>query len=444
MTKNKIWSVSKLNRAVKDTFESCFPYGLWVKGEVSNLTLHRSGHVYLTLKDVRSQVSATWFNGAKQAESLKLKNGDEIECFGQLTVYEPRGNYQINIQKVVPVGAGDLQRKFEELKLKLQTQGLFDPQLKKPIPAMPKCVGVITSPTGAALGDFLNVINRRFSDMHVKIIPATMQGEKVERSVVFGLNYFNKTESCDVIVVTRGGGSAEDLWWFNSEKIAHAIARSSIPVISAIGHDIDYTIPDFVADLRVPTPSAAAELVCGKKTELMNKVKNAKQRLISAIKLELQHNKHRLAQLKGSPALLNNRHVLEMNRQKLDELSLRLEASINSCLYDQQVKLDRIKSDLTLYNPQKKVEVVREKLSNLEKLFYTTAQHKLSLQRNHLENLCSNLNAFNPERVLERGYAMITTADGRVIRSQDQVEPDQQLDVKLAKGQLSVKVLEKE
>ncbi len=392
-TKQKIWSVSELNREIKGLFESCFPYGMWITGEVSNLVIHRSGHVYLTLKDSRCQVSATWFGGASAAQQMGLKNGMQVEGFGMLSVYEPRGSYQINLRRMTAKGAGDLQRQFEELKMKLQMQGLFEPERKRPIPQMPACVGVITSPTGAAIRDFLQIIDRRFKGMHIRIYPATVQGPGTANAVIGGINYFNRTKSCDIIVVTRGGGSMEDLWGFNDEQLAYAIVQSEIPVVSAIGHEIDFTIPDFVADLRVPTPSAAAELVTGHKSEIQQRINSLKQRNLSAMQVKILSLRQRLEAIKGNRVFQEPGHLVRVYSQKLDELVLR---------------------------------------SN------RTVDYALEKQRTRLEHFKASLNAFDPQRVVERGYSILTSAEGKLVRSVKDVNPADKVKARVSDGEITL------
>ena len=263
-----IWEVSDVNRNVRDIIEGTFlPF--WIRGEVGSLTLHRAGHAYLTLKDKSSQLRAVGFNCVKKCQELGVVNGTTIEAFGNLTVYEPRGEYQFSIRQMRIAGMGSLQQRFEETKRKLAAEGLFDPARKRPIPALPRRIGVITSPDGAAIRDFLQIITRRFPNVNVRIYPAAVQGEKAAAQVAKGVEFFNRTGGADVLVITRGGGSMEDLWPFNEEFLARAVAASEIPVISAIGHEIDFSICDFAADLRAPTPSAAAELVIGRQEVLL-------------------------------------------------------------------------------------------------------------------------------------------------------------------------------
>jgi exodeoxyribonuclease VII large subunit len=360
-TKNKIWTVSEINRLVKDVLEQSF-YPFWVEGEVSNLTIHRSGHVYFTLKDARCQLSLVFFRGAEQARAAGLAEGMKIEVQGRLTVYEPRGAYQLVVSQLRAKGKGDLQRKFEELKAKLREEGLFDEERKRPIPALPRCIGVVTSPQGAAIRDFLQILDRRFANVQVRIYPAAVQGEGAAAQIAAGVEFFNRHRASDVIVVTRGGGSLEDLWPFNEEIVARAVAASGIPVISAVGHEVDFTICDFAADLRVPTPSAAAELVIGRKAELVERIQTLQQRLRTRLQLRLAELRQRLERAARSYVFREPRNVVRTYQQRLDELMTRAQRQL---------------------------------------------LHALEIRKGKCERLSAQLNALSPRRVLERGYSIL-------------------------------------
>ncbi len=357
----KLFSVSELNRIIKDLLEQTF-YPFWIQGEVSNLTLHRSGHVYFTLKDSASQIKAVFFRGVATAQQLGLAEGMAVEVLGRLTVYEPSGQYQLVIDRIRPKGAGQLQQRFEELKRRLQAEGLFDAERKRPIPALPACIGVVTSPEGAAIHDFLQILGRRFADAHVRIVPAAVQGERAADEIVAGIELLNARRACDVIVVTRGGGSLEDLWPFNEEKLARAVAASKIPVISAVGHEVDFTICDFVADFRAPTPSAAAELVVGRKADFLEKLETCRGRMRAVLLLRLGELRRRVERAARSPVFREPAHLVQRSQQRVDELTLRLGRALQ-------------------------------------------ARHALALAR--LEKASAKLAALNPCAVLNRGYAIL-------------------------------------
>ena len=390
----KIWGVSEINRLIKDVFEQSF-YPFWVRGEVSNLTIHRSGHVYLTLKDEHSQLAAVFFRGADLARRSGLAEGMLVEALGRLTVYEPRGAYQLVLTQLRVKGKGDLQQLFEELKRRLQAEGLFDPERKRPIPALPRRIGVVTSPQGAALQDFLNILGRRFANVRVRIVPAAVQGDKAAAEVAAGIRFLNRTRAVDVIVVTRGGGSMEDLWPFNDEQLARAIAGSEIPVISAVGHEVDFTICDFVADLRVPTPSAAAELVIGRQADLFERVANLRGRLRSSVRLHLGECRRRLERAAGSYVFREPRNVVRMSQQRVDEALARM----------------------------------------LQAARRSTEQRRATLTR-----LQAQLAALNPRRVLERGYSILLDEHGTAVADASRTTCGAPLRALLARGELDLAV----
>lgn len=390
----KIWTVAELTRLVKDVLEQSF-YPFWVVGEVSNLTLHRSGHVYFTLKDRQSQVQCVFFRGAQEARDVGMTEGMSLEVFGRLSVYEPRGQYQLVVNRIRPKGKGDLQQQFEELKAKLREEGLFDEERKRKIPALPSRIGVVTSPSGAAIRDFLNVLGRRFGNMSVRIYPAAVQGDQAAGQVCRGIEHFNREGGVDVIVVTRGGGSLEDLWPFNDERVARAIAASRIPVISGVGHEVDFTICDFVADLRVPTPSAAAELVVEGRAQLMDRLTGLSSRLNTSLSLELSELRRRVERAAGSPVFQRAETAVKMYQQRVDESTFRLENGLRR---------------------------------RLEKL--TT----------RVENNAGKLSALNPRAVLSRGYAVLLDRAGAAVRKATQVEPGDHLKALLGEGELDLQV----
>ena len=387
-----VWSVSAVNRALRETIEGAFmPF--WMGGEAGSVTLHRSGHAYLQIKDDKSQIRACYFGGAAECRKLGIDNGSLVEVWGNLSVYEVRGEYQFNIKKIRLAGIGALQQRFEELKRKLDAEGLFAPERKKAIPLLPRSIGVISSPTGAAIRDFLQIINRRFPDVNIKIFPAMVQGAQAARQVAAGVEFFNRTRNVDVIVVTRGGGSMEDLWPFNEEILARAVAGSTIPVISAVGHEIDFTICDFVADLRVPTPSAAAELVIGRHDEFIARLERAGKDLHSTLKLQISNYRNILERLAGSPVFQEPRRMVDMKRQYLDEIELRL--------------------------------------AYLLKDFHAKAS-------NRLDRALTALNTLNPSSQLERGYVMVfDPVNGKVVTSA-KTGPGRELELHFADGKLMV------
>lgn len=393
---SKIWKISEVNSVIKEVLEGALT-AFWIEAEIGTMTVHRSGHVYMVLKDDSSQIKAVIWKGARLAESLKLTTGSKIEAFGTVNVYEPRGEYQFTIRELRPVGLGDLQKKFEEIKNKLQLEGLFEPSRKKRLPLLPRKIGVITSPSGAAIQDFLNIIRRRFPNIYIQIYPASVQGPGAEKEIIRGIEFFNKNEpKVDVLVLTRGGGSMEDLWPFNDEQLARAIAASSIPTISAVGHEVDFTICDFVSDLRVPTPSAAAELVMVKQDELSEKISNLCSRLRSVTSLTIERARRQLERFSGSYAFKDPLRLIYERTQILDEIRTKLTHSIEI----------RFEKELSVF-----------------------------------ERLKAKLQALNPLNVLNRGYAILQEeTTGKVIDSPD-ITPGTNLKGVIAKGYLNLKVL---
>lgn len=392
---DKIWTVSELNRLVKGLLEKSIA-PLWVKGEVSNLTIHRSGHVYFSIKDQPCQLSCVFFRGATKAQELGLRNGTKVELQGSLTVYEPRGTYQLSVRQMRVGGIGALQQQFEMLKSHLRAEGLFDQDRKRAIPHLPKCVGVITSPQGAAIRDFLQIINRRFSNIQVKIIPAAVQGKDASYQLMRAIQWVNAQELCDVLIVTRGGGSLEDLWAFNEEKVARAVATSAIPIISAVGHEVDFTICDFVADMRVPTPSAAAELVVAEKSQLSTRITTAKKSIYNILQYNLSELRRRVERAANHPVFSNPAHSINLYQQRVDENRMRLGNSIT-----------------------------------------ITTQRC----RSKLENLQGRIAALNPKQVLNRGYAyLVDPQNNRVINESNKANKGQILKAILSNGELELSV----
>ncbi len=415
MKEERIWTVSEVNAAVKELIEGAL-VPVWIQGEVGNLTVHRSGHVYLTLKDEKTQMKGVFFSGAEQFRKAGIEQGTIIEAFGKLSVYEARGEYQFAIRSVRAAGMGDLQRRFEELKAKLAEEGLFDSARKKAIPMLPAKIGIVTSPEGAAIRDFLQIINRRFPKMNIKIYPAAVQGKGAEKELASGIRFFNRQEEVDVIVICRGGGSLEDLWPFNEEVLARAIAESSIPVISAVGHEVDFTICDFVADMRVPTPSAAAELVVGRQEEFTESIAEYRKKMKASIDLRLARLSGRLQTAKASYVFKEPSRTVSEKRQRIVYLTEKLASLPMSVIRELQQKTDMLGKDLE--NSSKRI------LERKKSLFASkNAQFK----------------ALNPLLVLQRGYSILTDSEtGKTVTSPP--PEGRLLNALLANGEISVRV----
>lgn len=438
-TQPALYSVTQLNQQVRELLENSCPENLWVSGEVSNLTIHNSGHLYLSLKDAGAQVSATWFRGADFARQIGLTNGMEVEVQAKVSLYEPRGQYQLNIRQLRLKGAGSLQMQFEMLKQRLQDEGLFDPARKKRIPPFPRCVGVITSPEGAALRDFLQIIERRFNNLHIRIFPAHVQGPKTPREVAAGIRYFNRHNACDVIVITRGGGSMEDLWGFNHEQLCRIIAESRIPTISAVGHEVDFTICDFVSDLRVPTPSAAAELVVSKKSEIIERLQNLKRRAHSAIQLQLSHARRRFERARHSYVFREPMHMIQKYAQRMDELQSRLQRGLRVIHQQKQQKLQHVLNQFPhLIHELQRRE--KDRLAYFVQRNQRAIEQLLQHNQRRLTYLKQQLQALSPQRVMERGFAVIQTSDGTIVTSSDQLKIGEQATARLAEGAAQITI----
>jgi len=407
MQDEKIWRVSDVNAAIREIVEnSLMPF--WLEAEVGTLSIQRSGHVYLTFKDEKSQLRAVFFGGAAQCEAMNLRIGTAVEVYGKLTVYEVRGEYQFSIKMMRPVGMGELQRRFEMLKTKLEAEGLFNPARKKPVPVLPGRIGVVTSPEGAAVRDFLQIINRRFPNIHIKIYPSPVQGKGAEIKLAAGIEFFNRHKCVDVIVITRGGGSLEDLWPFNEEILARAVAASKIPVISAVGHEIDFTICDFAADLRVPTPSAAAELVIGRRDELQTRLKRARKDMTGALTMMIQQLKSRFNDAAQSYVFREPAYLLRQKQQQLDELTRNMTVAIERRQAKAGSDFSILHSRLKSTAPFARIKTERMTADRLIQSINHAAGLMSERLRNRLSEASSRLNNVNPRNVLKRGYAILS------------------------------------
>ena len=386
---NQVITVSELTRRIKAQLENTFP-AVWIEGEISNLRIAESGHAYFTLKDANAQLSAVAFRSVAGRLGFKLADGIAVVAFGEISVYEKRGQYQLIVTQLLPKGLGALQLAFEQLKRKLAAEGLFETSRKKPLPVLPQRIGIVTSPAGAAIRDFLNIIGRRYPNLHIIINPVRVQGTGAAEEIAAAVDQFNTLNLVDVIIVTRGGGSLEDLWAFNEEIVARAIARSAIPTISAVGHEIDFTIADFVADLRAPTPSAAAELVVKSKGEFLDDLAQFQSRLNKDLRLQISEARRRLADC----VLRHPVELIRQYRQQVDDLSHRLAMSPDAMLSRWQ---DRFATDTGQFNS-------------------VFARYRQDI-RQRLAHAQSKLDLLSPKATLARGYSITRLADGgRLVR----------------------------
>jgi exodeoxyribonuclease VII large subunit len=413
----RVYTVSQLSSEIRELVERKF-IDVWVEGEISNFKVSTPGHLYFTLKDDRSQLPAVCFRNAARLLRFRPENGKTFRARGRVTTYELRGEYQLVVEVLEPVGLGALQLAFDQLKEKLDKEGLFRPERKRAIPALPRRIGIVTSPTSAALRDILTVLKRRHNAVDVLIFPSEVQGSGASLQVMEGIDYLSRHTDVDVIVIARGGGSMEDLWPFNEERVARAIVRSTKPVISAVGHEVDFTIADFVADLRAPTPSAAAEIVSQSKAELFRRVGDLDGRLKSGIRFRLQAIKGFLAAKVGSRGFAVAEAQLKRLTQRVDDLGFRLEQFGRTGF---------------LRNRAHRVEVFEHQMQ---------AAMKARLHRAHeaFARAAHTLNAISPLAVLERGYAVCLTPEGKVVRNAEEVGVDSPVTVRLHRGALSAKV----
>lgn len=439
----RIWTVGDLVSEVRQRVER--EYGdLWVEGEISNLRSAPSGHIYFTLKDGDAQLPAVLFR--RQASLLRFKPADGLHVLlrGRVSVYEQRGQMQLVAEFLEPVGAGSLQIAFEQLKAKLEARGLFDPARKKPLPAFPRCVGIVTSPTGAVIRDFLNIVSRRHAGLHVLLYPASVQGEGAAAEVAAGIAYLNRARAVDVIVIARGGGSLEDLAPFNTEHLAEAIAASELPVISAVGHETDFTIADFVADLRAPTPSAAAELVTAALHNIAERVHTLDQRLIRSCRFRLMQAANAFARVRVDSIFVKQMDQLRRRQQHVDELCDRLDANWRMKCRGFSARLQELSARLVRQDVAWRTGVARERLAALESRMIRAEAGHLSKCRERENSLTRQLAALSPLAVLSRGYALVYNEGGALIRNAADARAGEATVTRLARGRIRSRVTEVE
>ena len=435
----KIFSVSELSQGIKNLLERQYP-DVWVTGEVSNFRAAGSGHLYFTLKDATAQLRAVCFRN--QARYLKFKPQDGISVIarGHLSVYEARGEYQLYVEYLEPAGLGALQLAFEQLKQKLAAEGLFDIARKKPLPVLPRAIGVVTSPTGAVIRDILRILRRRFRNMNVLIYPVKVQGEGAAEEIVEGIKYFNREQNVDVMIVGRGGGSLEDLWAFNEEVVARAIADSGIPVISAVGHETDFTIADFVADLRAPTPSAAAELVVHRKQDFLTELENRARRMTQIVRLQLSEARQRLTELRMHHAFQTLATRLAERAQRVDDAVASLERSMRSRLNVARQEWLRASAGVVRYDFRRLLGLKRAALDDRLGRFDAAFRRFLTERRNRLAQVEAILKERSPLAILQRGYSITRDAAGKIIRDAEAVALGSDISVRLARGELAATI----
>lgn len=439
----KIISVTELNKLAKSLLENGIPK-LWIEGEISNLAKPASGHIYFSLKDETSQIRCAWFKQRQSINANDISNGMKMLALGKISLYQPRGEYQFIIEKMETAGEGDLKRKYEELKQKLFNEGLFDRERKLEIPKLPKKIGVITSPSGAAIRDVLSILKRRFPLLPIVIFPITVQGDNAAPDIENALKNANLRADCDVLILTRGGGSLEDLWAFNEEIVARAIHVSKIPIISAIGHETDTTIADFVSDVRAPTPSGAAEIVTPDQNELLKLLKTLFGRIEHETNQYINSKSQSMDWL--SKRLSQSNPIMTVRKQIEISGNLRklLFSSIGRNLSIHSKAVDSLKFRLNSSSPKLEIQKAISHLSEMQLKITTSTKSSVTKLNSQLTALGKTLDSLSPLKTLDRGYAVARDSKTKkIISNSEKVSINSQIDIKLAKGEIAAKVIER-
>jgi exodeoxyribonuclease VII large subunit len=435
----QVLSVTELTHRVKDLLEERFP-SVWVEGEISNVRSPSSGHIYFTLKDAGAQLAVVLFRGVAAKVGFKLKDGLQVITFGDISVYEKSGQYQLVASQLLPKGLGVLQLAFEELKQRLAKEGFFDSSRKRPIPILPQRIGLVTSPTGAAIRDFLNIIDRRFPNVHIVIYPVRVQGQGAATEIAAAIDELNVLHasgrlSLDVLIVTRGGGSLEDLWAFNEEVLARALARSRIPTISAVGHEIDFTIADFIADLRAPTPSAAAELVVKAKEEFKQRMGQYQSRLQSDLRLRLATARQRFSDLASNYVFRRPTEVIRQYQQQVDDSGHRLTRAVGATLANQRARLATTAGKFKLLGPQALLVNGRQRVGSGEQGLRAAWGRRWQNTGHRLTQVNAKLELLSPKATLRRGYSITLIPEtSQIVRSVTHVKPGTKISTKVLDG----------
>jgi exodeoxyribonuclease VII large subunit len=443
----RVWKVRDLVASVRSHIEREYS-DAWVEGEISNFRAPDSGHLYFTLKDGTvkdgsAQIRVVMFRSAARLLRFRPADGLQVVVRGRVTIYEDRGELQISAEYVEPKGAGSLQLAFEQLKAKLETEGLFAPERKKPIPSLPSCIGVVTSTQAAALRDILNVLQRRHHSVNVLIFPAQVQGDAASREVAAGVRFFNQHDNVDVIIIARGGGSAEDLAAFNDEALARTVAASEIPVISAVGHETDFTIIDFVADLRAPTPSAAAELVIRSRQEVEDHAAALHDRLSRAMRYRLLMGRQTLTELAQHGAFARMMELIHQRQQRLDDLTHRMELAQRQLLEQMLRRWERISAAVRHYDLRLVLSGVRKELAGGTAALVAVMRNVLLQHRVRSERLQTALESLSPLAILDRGYALVFDSEGKLLKDAHRLSVGDEISARLAHGEIHAAVTKK-
>jgi exodeoxyribonuclease VII large subunit len=438
----RVWTVRALVAAVRTHVEREYT-DAWVEGEISNFRAPDSGHLYFTLKDGNAQIRVVMFSSKARLLRFRPADGMQVVVRGRVTIYEDRGELQIAAEYIEPKGAGGLQIAFEQLKAKLEAEGLFAAERKKAIPALPARIGIVTSPQAAALRDILKILRRRHHSVNVVIYPAQVQGDAAALEIATGVRYFNKSRSVEVIIVGRGGGSAEDLAAFNDESLARTVAASAIPVISAVGHETDFTISDFVADLRATTPSAAAELVIRSRMEIENQAEAARERLVRAMERRLLEARHALTERAQHGAFARMMDLIRQRQQRVDDLTYRLERGERLTLEKLRRQWESVAAAVRHYDARRVLAGMRRELEAESSALVAGMRNSLLQHRVRMERLSRALETLSPLAILERGYALVFDGAGRLVKDASRVKTGDEISVRVARGEIRAVVREK-
>jgi exodeoxyribonuclease VII large subunit len=434
----KVFSVSELNGAIRAILDAEFQ-DIFVAGEISGLKLAASGHYYFTLKERDAQVRCVAFRSAHRYWKFKPQDGLAVLARGRIDVYEARGEYQFLVEFLEPQGLGALQLAFEQLKKKLAAEGLFDPARKRPLPRFPRRIGIVTSPRGAAIADMVHILSRRCPGVHVRLYPALVQGEGSVEEVVRGIEYFSRTKWPDVLIVGRGGGSLEDLWTFNEEAVARAIAECAVPVVSAVGHETDVTIADFVADLRAPTPSAAAELVVPNRDDLLDRIAAARAKATQGLRYRLAMLERRLRQQGIDRALSVLHRRVGRHLQRIDEQEYRMREHIRVAIDTRERARRGLESRIRNFDVRPRLAADRRRMDTAHGTIVELVRTRVALRRSRWEQARAKLEQLSPLRILDRGYAIVSNESG-IVKDVDAAPAGSAIRVRLAKGELGARV----
>jgi len=436
----KTFTVAELNARIRGLLSDEFD-DIWVAGEISGCRMASSGHCYFTLKDQDAQLKCACFRASLRYLKFKPQDGVAVLARGRIDVYELRGEYQLLVEALEPQGHGALQFAFEQLKKKLAAEGLFDAARKRSIPRLPRRIGVVTSPTGSVIRDITQILSRRFPGLHIRLYPALVQGEGSIEAISRAIDYFSNSDWADVVIVARGGGSLEDLWTFNEETVARSIAASRAPVISAVGHETDFTIADFVADLRAPTPSAAAEMVICTREQLLDQIGVSDHKLLQSVRYRLAMARRRLHEqgVERASAVLHRN--IGRQQQRVDELEYRLRERINIAASVSHRRLEALTARLRNLDLRLRFAAARRRLENAETVSLQLMRLRLTRGHGRLDPLIAHLTQLSPLKILERGYAIVTNERGRIVKQPEEAPEGSEIGVRLARGQIAARVV---